>query len=106
MLSQILLVIRYNKENGVHNLVEIIQDLITYTEDCIAAPPQPRKPAIYNALIDDDEKALVCAQKKATHKARRRDFMISGAADCKAGKFIISVVEDTWLWEIKRAKMY
>ena len=45
-LSQILLVILYNEENGIHNLVRIIQDPTNYTVDYTAAFPRPSNPAI------------------------------------------------------------
>ena len=63
VLSKILLVILYHEENGLHNLVGLIQDPTTYTSDYTAAFSQPRKIAIYDASIRDNDKALVCAQK-------------------------------------------
>ena len=88
VMSQIILVIPYNEENGVHKLVSIIQDLTTYTSDYTTAFPRTRKPDIYDALIRDDEKAPVRSQKEATHKARCSDFTTFEEAERDAGKFI------------------
>ena len=61
VLSQIPLVVTYDKANGVHNLFEIIQDHTTYMTYYTSPFPQPRKPAIYNVSIDGNEKAPFCA---------------------------------------------
>ena len=103
VLSQILLVIPYNKGERVHNLVWIIQAATTYTSDCTSAFPRPNKPAIYDEFIKDNEKAPVHARKDKTHKALRRNYTASEAADREAGKFILGVVEYTWVQEIKRS---
>ena len=106
VLSQILLFILHYEENGVHNLVRIIQDPTTYTTDYIAALPPPCKPAIYDTLIDDDEKAPIYTRKEAIQKDQISNYTTFEAAEHKAGKFILSVTEYMWVRELKRANMY
>ena len=61
---------------------------------------------IYYASIRDEEKAPVRARKESIHKAWRSDFTTFEAAEREAGKFILGVVKDTWVRELKREKMY
>ena len=95
VLAQILIVIPYDKENLIHNLVGLIQDPTTYTADYIIAFARPRKPAIYDASIRDDKKAPVRANNEAIHKAYIRDFANYEAAEHKTGKFILIVIKNT-----------
>ena len=103
ILSQILLVVPYDEENGVHNLVRNIQDQTTYTAEYTVAFPRTSKPAIYDTSIDKNEKAPIHAQKEAIHKARCSNFTTFEAADLEDKKFIPSRVENTWFQELKRA---
>ena len=73
ILSQILLVIPYDEENGIHNLVGLTQDTIMYATDYTAAFRCPRNPEIYDMSIKDDEKAPVRSRKRAIYKVRIRD---------------------------------
>ena len=54
VLSQILLVIPYDEENEVHNLIGIIKYPKTYTTDDTAALPRTCYPNIYNTSINDN----------------------------------------------------
>ena len=69
ILSQILLVIPYDEENGIHNLVGLIQDTTTYATDYTTAFLFPKKPADYDASIMYDKKAPIRAKKEAIRKA-------------------------------------
>ena len=106
VLSQILLFIPYDKYIGVHNLVGIIQYPTTYTTDHTAVSPRPRKPAIYDESIDNDEKSPLRARKDAIHKAWRSDYTTLKSTERKAGKFILGVVENTLVQDLKKAKTY
>ena len=89
-----------------HNLVGSIQYPTTYTKDYTAVSPLTLKTAIYNVSIHNDEKAPVCAQKEAIHKTRSSYYTTFKAAECEARKFILSVVEYTWVWELKWDNTY
>ena len=106
VLAQILLVIPYNEENVIHNFVGLIQDPKTYTADYTTAFLYPRKHAIYDVPVRDGEKAQMHARKEAIHKARICDFTTYEAVECKMGKFILSVIEDTWVHKLRRDKNY
>ena len=74
VLSKILLVISYDRENGIHNLVGIIPDPKTYSADYTAAFPCPSKPAIYNASIHDNGLAPVHTKNEVIHRARWSNY--------------------------------
>ena len=59
VLAQIILIIPYDKENCIHNLVGLIQDQTVYTADYTNTFPCPPKPAIYDASIRDEKMSLV-----------------------------------------------
>ena len=67
---------------------------------------RPQKSAIYDASITDNEKALVRSRKEATHKSWIRNFTTYKSAEQETGKFILGVVEDMWVRELKQANMY
>ena len=67
------------------------------TSDYTSAFPRPRNPAIYDESIDNNEKAPVRAQKEETHKSWRSDYATFESMEWEAGKFILSVVEYTWV---------
>ena len=52
LISQILLVIPYDEENGIHNLVSLIQYTTTHAADYTAAFQRPQNPATYNVSIE------------------------------------------------------
>ena len=68
--------------------------------------PLQRKSSIYDASIRDEKKAPVRARKEAIHKACIRYFTTYDATELETGEFILSVIEDTWVRELKRAKTY
>ena len=59
--------------------------------------PQPLKTAIYDVSTENSEEAPVRAQKEAMHKSLRSYYTTFEAVEHEAGKFILSVVEDTWV---------
>ena len=97
LLSQNLLVIPYDKEIGIHKLVRLINEPTTYMSDYSSASPCYINTAIYNTLICIHELALVRAPKEVICRAWRSDFTIFEAAEREDGKFILSVVKDTWV---------
>ena len=106
LLAQILHVIPYDEENGIHNLVVLIKDPTTYPVDYTTAFPSPRKPTIYYASIKDEKKAPMRARKEAIHKACIRNFTTYEVAEHETGKLILSVIKDTWVRKIKQSNNY
>ena len=54
----------------------------------------------------DDKKSPVRARKESFHKACIFDFPTYEAAELETGKFVLSIIEYTWVHEFKRAKTY
>ena len=73
-ISEVLYQIPYNDDNGVHNLVSLIQDKESYTVEYKDPFPTPKKPGIYDSTISGTAKDAVRAQTEAIHKAKRQDY--------------------------------
>ena len=73
VLSEALYQIPYDGETGVHNLVGLIQDKVSYLADYKAAFPSQKKPGIYDPSITERTKDSIRAQKEAIHKAKHQD---------------------------------
>ena len=54
--------------------------------------------------ISDVEKELVRARNEAIHKTWRSNGTTFKAAEREAGKFILGMVKDTWVRDLKQAK--
>ena len=72
-LAQILLLIPYNEENGIHSLIGLIYSPSAYTSKYNADFPHPSKPGIYDSTILDNAPDGLHAMKEAIHKERRHD---------------------------------
>ena len=104
VLTQILLVIPYNEENRIHNIIRLIKYTTTYAAGYTAVFPCPQKPKIYNMFVRDNKKAPVRSRKESIHKAQLRDYTTYEAAEQETRELITGVVEDTWVRKVKRAK--
>ena len=54
----------------------------------------------------DNKNAPVLARKEVIHKACLRNFTTYEDAECKRGKFILGVVEYTWVCDLNWDKTY
>ena len=106
VLSEALYQIPFDDEKGVHNLVGLIQDKESYTTDYKEAFPSPKKPGIYDPIITEGTKDSIRAQKEAIHKAKRQDFKFVTAAERGVRNFIIAVVADTYIRDLRSAKYF
>ena len=74
VLSEALYQIPYDDEQGIRNLVGLIQDKVSYLADYSEAFPFQKKPGVYDPSITEGKKDSIRAQKDATHKAKRQDY--------------------------------
>jgi regulator of replication initiation timing len=101
VLIQILIIIPFDEANAVHNLVGLIEDDANYKASYGASFVRPTKLPIYDKSIADDAKAVVRARMEAEHRAKRADYTTCETAEREAREFILNVVEDTWVRELK-----
>ena len=106
MISEVIYQIPYDEENGVHNLVGLIQDKESYSKECGAAFPNAKKQGIYDSTISDTAKDAVWAQKEAIHKAKLQDFDFFEAAERGTRQFIMTILADTYIRKLKSPKFY
>lgn len=100
-LIQVLLVIPFDEETGQHNLVGLLLDKADYQALYGAPFSRPTRPGIYPSNIDDDAKAPVRARLEAEHAAKLSDYKTYDAAERDTQRFILAVIEDTWIRELK-----
>ena len=62
--------------------------------------PTPVWPAIYDVEISIDASNAVRVRCEAAHTARKEEYRLFAAAESKSTKFILAVVEDTWVREL------
>lgn len=101
VLVQILLVIPYDEAEGIHNLIGLIEEDGKYQAAYTKPFVRPTKLPIYDSAIPEDAKAVVRARMEAEHKAKRQDHVTCETAEREAREFVLNVVEDTWVRELK-----
>ena len=99
-LTAILLTITYDGEKGIHNLVGLIMDEYAYRARHGANFPTSSCPAIYDIDIPIDASNDVRVHRKAAHTDKKEDHRIFAAAERESSKFILAIVEDTWVREL------
>ena len=65
---------------------------------------KPARVGAYNPSINDDTTAVVCARTEAAHKAKRADHAAYETAWRETSQFILAVVNDTWVRELRNTK--
>jgi hypothetical protein len=105
-ISEVLYQIPYDDEKGEHNLVGLIQDKESYTVEYKSSFPNPKKPGIYDSTIIETTKDAVRDQKEAIHKAKRQDYDFFEAEERGTHQFIMTVVTDTYIRELKSPKFF
>ena len=86
---------------GTQNLIGLIRPVVAYTTRYSAAFFKPERVRAYEGTIEDYATAVVHAQTEAAHKAKRTDHGTYETARQETEQFILAVVEDTWVWEIR-----
>ena len=106
VISEDLYHIPYDDEKGIHNLVGLIQEKMSYLAEYKKAFTSPTKPGIYDPEIIESTKDAVRSQKEAIHKAKRQDYKFFTEAERAVRNIIIAVVSDTYIRELKSPKFF
>ena len=99
-MAPLPLQISYDKTGGTHNLIGLILPVATYTTGYGAEFVEPSRVGAYKATIDDNATAVVRAFTEAAHKAKQANRGTYESVQQETAKFILAVVEDTWLQEL------
>ena len=105
-LNALLLPIAYDDKKGIHNLFGLIMD-----EDACRARhganfPTPSRPAIYDVNIPIDASNAVRVRCKSVHTAKKEDCLLFATAERESSKFILAVVKDTWVRELRKPNLF
>ena len=87
-----------------HNLIGIVRAKPDYLKCYGKEFPKPTRVGAYNLDIDNDATAVVRARLKAAHKARRADRATYDTARRETTQFVLAVVADTWVRELRDPK--
>ena len=79
----------------------VILTTAEYTTKYGVTIPTPKRPAIYDATITKDTVSFERAKKEITWKVKSAHYDVKHIAIRCARKFIIAVVEDTWICELR-----
>ena len=105
-LTALLLTIAYDGEKGIHNRVSLIMDEDAYKERHCANFPTPSRLSIYDVDIPIDASNAVRVHREASHTAKKEDYILFAAAKHESSKFILAVVEDTWVRKLRDPNLF
>ena len=97
----ILLQIPYDTTGGKHNLIGLILLKLAYVACYGEALPNPKRVGAYDLDTDNNATAVVHARREVAHKERRADRAIFESARRKTTPFMLAVVADTWVRELR-----
>ena len=100
-VAPLLLQILYDETGVVHNLIGLIQPEAAYVARYSAALTEPTRVRRYDKSIDNEETSVVRARTEAAHKAKRADRATYETARRETPHFVLSVVADTWVRELR-----
>ncbi len=100
-LLQLLYPIPYDRADDKHNLMGILATSADYKARFTTDFPTPSRPALYDPTIGKTVVGVERAQLEAAHKAKIADWEAYECAMRETREFIISVVEDTWIHELR-----
>ncbi len=96
-LLPILMEIPYNQLRGIHSLMAILTDTVTYPANHGSnAFKCPIRLPLYDGSIADDATMVVRVQAEAAHKARLDYYASYKAAEHGASKFLRETVDKVW----------
>ena len=67
--------------------------------------PTPSRTEIYDVYTPIDALNAVRVQREAAHTAKKEYYQLFAAADHETSKFILAVVEDTWVRELRQLEL-
>ena len=103
VLTQLLLQIPFDETEGKDNLVGVINSTAKYRSRYGQSFVIPQRVGAYDESIADNANAAVRAKMEAKNRARRVDRSTYETARRETVHFILSVVEDTWVRELRDA---
>ena len=65
------------------------------------APPKTVRVGAYDLSIDNNATAVVCVCTEAAHKSNRADRATYETARRETAQFILAIVDDTWVRELR-----
>ena len=68
--------------------------------------PTPTRPDIYHVDIPVDASNVLQVRCEASQTAKREDYRLFAAADCETSKFILAVVEYTWVRKLQYPDLF
>ena len=105
-LTMLLLPIVYDGKKGNHNLVGLIMDEDVYKTLYGANFLTPARPEIYNVEIPINTSNSVRVRRKAAQTAKKEDYRIFSVFNRDSSKFVLAVVEDTWVRELRNPDLF
>ena len=106
VVALLLLQILYDKTGGTHNLICLIWLVAAYTTCYGAEFAEPTRIGAYNATIDDDTMSVVHARTEEAGKDKRTDCGTYEAERQETVQFIITVIKDTWVRELRDTETF
>ena len=103
-ISPLLLHIQYNKTGAVNNLISLILPEAAYVARYGEAFPEPIRVGAYDKTIGNDATSVVRARTEAAHKAKRADRATYETVRRETTQFVLAVVADTWVRELRDTK--
>ena len=101
VLTPILLQIPFDELEAKDNLIGIIQSTDKYARKYGRAFKIPARVGAYDETLAEDAKSVARARGEAKHRAKRLDRTTYETARRETSSFILKVVEDTWIRELK-----
>ena len=106
VVAPLLLQIPYDKTGGTHNLIGLIQPVTAYTTRYGTEFAEPTQVGAYDTTIDENATSLVRVLTEAAHKAKRDNCGTYKTARQETAHFILPVIEDTWVQELRYTETF
>ena len=101
VVAPLLLTIPYEITGSTHNLVGLIWPVAAYTMRYGAEFVELTRVRAYYTTISDNATSVVPAHTEAAHEAKRADHGTYKTARQENAQFILAIVEDTWVRELR-----
>ena len=100
-ITTTLIPLPYDLEKLIHNLLVLFMDTEGYKQRYWIKFPTPTNPAVCDETIPDNSNHVDQAKAKSIHKAKIADYQLFAATKCETRDFILEVVYDTWVQELR-----
>ena len=108
VLTPLLLSIPYGDDEvaPLHNLVGLIELLMSYIATWHAPFPVPGRPTRYNVAIANNATPVMCARMETAHNVHLADYASFEAAKRAVVKFIWDAVDEIWYKDLKDPRTF